>query len=353
MSELVFTLEDFHNPLLVKIYAGFVDFCGTLTVIGFLLLMYMVIKKSSPDMEEYRYYIIHQLCWSLIFNIHLVLWKPVPLWPFYFGYSAGPYSFLPEKYKYFPIIFLGFIAVGMGFSIYLSTMHRYVNVEPNSKFGEAFRRKIYMKFINFIIFCALLAGVCLPMYLHTDEFESAKEAVIKRAKFMEFFFVNYPSMAGYDSAINDNMSTVFMNALLLMLIGLLVSTFLLYANFLRILKKNQPNLGDIIYKMQMMLLKSWSIQISCAVGFLLLPTAISFTLAVFGIRWAAKFSLLAISINCTHAIIDYLSLCLCIQPYRNCLKKKIAFIFCNCGADCKRSAIDTYTSGTGNSMIPS
>ena len=231
-------------------------------------------------------------------------------------------------------------------------MHRYINVEPNSKIGEILK-KIYMKIVYVIVFLGLVAVVCLPMYLHTEEFEPAKEAVIKRADFMQFFFETFPSTAGYDSAINGNMSTVFMNALLLILIGLLCLTFLLYANFLRLLKKNQSNLGDMVYKMQRMLLKSWSIQVGCAVIFLLMPTAIAFALAVLEVRWAAKFSLLAISITCTHAIVDYIFLHMYVQPYKSYVKEKVTCICCNCGADCKVSGIDSFASGTANSVVPS
>ena len=122
----VFTIDDLYHPNLVQIYSIYWDVSLFFTTIFFIFMLYTIMKKSSVEMKGYRIYLIHQLTWSFLFDLHIGGWKPVPLWPFYLGYSVGWYSNIPKEFSLLPFIGMCFFSVGMGFSIYISTVHRYV-----------------------------------------------------------------------------------------------------------------------------------------------------------------------------------------------------------------------------------
>ena len=122
-----FTLEDLDHPLLNRIYCIYWDVILVLTTAFFVLMLYTIIKKSSPEMGGYKWYLVHQLCWSYIFDLYMGLWKPIPLWPFHLGYSAGIFSQLSSNFSFVPFAAVTFFAAGMGFGIFIAVLHRYVH----------------------------------------------------------------------------------------------------------------------------------------------------------------------------------------------------------------------------------
>ena len=94
-SEISF--ENFHNPRLVRFYKIFWETSLVYTTISFLLMLFLVVRKSSHEMGAYKWYLVHQLFWSFIFDLHLSTWKPVTLWPFFLAYSAGWWSNITGK----------------------------------------------------------------------------------------------------------------------------------------------------------------------------------------------------------------------------------------------------------------
>ena len=121
-----FTLEDLDHPLLNEIYCIYWDVILVFTTAFFILMLYTIIKKSSKEMGGYKWYLVHQLCWSYAFDLYMGLWKPIPLWPFHLGYSGGIFSQLPSRFSIVPLLAVTFFAVGMGFGIFVALIHRYV-----------------------------------------------------------------------------------------------------------------------------------------------------------------------------------------------------------------------------------
>uniref|UniRef100_A0A7E4WCI1 TLC domain-containing protein n=1 Tax=Panagrellus redivivus TaxID=6233 RepID=A0A7E4WCI1_PANRE len=86
------TFNDLESPRLVAVYYVFWDVSLVFTTIFFSFMLYMIITKSPREMSDYKWYLVHQLTWSYMFDLCFGLWKPVPLWPFYIGYSAGMFA---------------------------------------------------------------------------------------------------------------------------------------------------------------------------------------------------------------------------------------------------------------------
>lgn len=203
------TLDDLHHPTLVRIYSIYWDISLLISTIFFIFVLYTILKKSSTEMKEYAYYLIHQLTWSFLFNLHLGLWKPVPLWPFYLGYSVGLYSSIPSTLSMLPLIGVTFFSVGMGFSIYISVLHRYVQASPLSEWYKKYSN-LYVRFIHYVvIFLIVECGLCLPLWIFRPDNEKLRDVIISQAKYMEFFFNEYLNIFGFAPEMNGGDSIRF------------------------------------------------------------------------------------------------------------------------------------------------
>ena len=97
-SEVLF--EDLYNPKLIKIYEIFWTLSFSYTSVYFVFIIYVIVKKSSREMGAYKWYLVHQMCWIFLFDLHMYVWKPIPLWPFYLIYSGGFWKNVPSKFCY-------------------------------------------------------------------------------------------------------------------------------------------------------------------------------------------------------------------------------------------------------------
>uniref|UniRef100_A0A7E4UMJ2 Serpentine receptor class gamma n=1 Tax=Panagrellus redivivus TaxID=6233 RepID=A0A7E4UMJ2_PANRE len=140
-------------------------------------MLYMIITKSSKEMSGYKWYLVHQLTWSYVFDVYLCLWKSVPLWPFYTAYSAGVFSEISEKYFPLQMLLLVVTSIGVGFGIYISALHRYMQASPFS-----FLYKIYsilsVRLIAYVfVYVSLMVIVCVPIVRLIPEHSVLKESV--------------------------------------------------------------------------------------------------------------------------------------------------------------------------------
>uniref|UniRef100_A0A7E4W0X1 Transmembrane protein n=1 Tax=Panagrellus redivivus TaxID=6233 RepID=A0A7E4W0X1_PANRE len=160
------TFDDLEHPRLVVIYSIYWDVSLFLTSLFFCFMLYMIITKSSKEMSGYKWYLVHQLTWSYLFDAYLSIWKPVPLWPFYIAYSAGVFSGLTEYASVVQLIGLTVVAIGMGFSIYVSMFHRYVQVSPFSKFHAIYEKLKYRIPTYFYFLIVIIGVICVPLVIH-------------------------------------------------------------------------------------------------------------------------------------------------------------------------------------------
>ena len=127
----------------------------------------------------------------------------------------------------------------MGFSMYLSGIHRYVQVAPLSWFYQTVYSNLWIRFgiyvLSFIVTQCMLAP---PMYLMKVPRKNLQDVVLQSAPQLKLFFENEPSLTGYDRSSNQNM-TLFTYLLLIFLFIVLLSMILLALNYIRVLKKNK------------------------------------------------------------------------------------------------------------------
>uniref|UniRef100_A0A7E4ZXU2 Serpentine Receptor, class H n=1 Tax=Panagrellus redivivus TaxID=6233 RepID=A0A7E4ZXU2_PANRE len=312
-------------------------------------MLYVIVTKSSKEMSDYKWYLIHQLTWAYLFDVYLGLWKPVPLWPFYVGYSVGVFGGSVGT-NFTVILQLSLLvvnAIGMGFSIYISVLHRYMQASPFSTMYKLYskvdlRIKLYIIVFAFLLFVFLYPVIyIMPNQQILRQNLSARFPVIQRLVNQE------PSFFGYDSELNNNQSIIYMLVLTLSLFVVVTTIVILYFNFLRILRKNKPQLSSGTYKMQVMLLRTLFIQIGLAGLLLLLPVTILLFLVFFGVPWVSGVSLVAFTITGTHAIADFFVLSYFIKSYRQYVKELINKVRKRFGAKIEPMPAQLFATSSG------
>ena len=284
----IFSMEDFYHPVLVSVYNVFWEVSITITTVFFIFMIY-VILKNSKDIGEYKYFMINQLVWSYLFDVIIGLWKPIPLWPFYMGYSIGFFKSWRGIWAIVPFYLFLIAAIGMGVAIFMSIVHRYIYIFPHSYIAKRYESVTVKLLFYGFIFIFMESIIMTPVFLSYVDTEVLRKSITSEYPFMEFFFENEPSIFGYNPDLNDQLTVLYMLLILIFLIGIILFCIGMYLNFLRLMKRHRHTVSQITYQMQTTLFKTLFIQIHIAFLFLILPLFLAIIFTAIGIRYFRLF----------------------------------------------------------------
>ena len=97
-----------------------------------LLASFIVLNKSPSQMKLYKYLLLNQLFWSYLFDIHLTIWQPVALFPFFMAYSDGPAQYFSFHSQHPLCVTFIFIISGMLHSMFFNAMYRFLSIYDDS-----------------------------------------------------------------------------------------------------------------------------------------------------------------------------------------------------------------------------
>uniref|UniRef100_A0A7E4WB26 Serpentine Receptor, class T n=1 Tax=Panagrellus redivivus TaxID=6233 RepID=A0A7E4WB26_PANRE len=314
------TFDDLENPLLVAVYSVYWDVSLVLTTTFFCFMLYMMVTKSSREMSDYKWYLIHQLTWSYLFDLYLGLWKPVPLWPFFINYSVGIFSKTTNNNMVTQLLILIVLAVGMGFSVYLSLLHRYMQGSPFSPFYKSYSIVWLRLVIHVIFFVVIQSILCIPLVLSLSPPAELKEELTSKYPALIPIFQLHPSIVGYGASSRQDNFNYFL-VIVFVLIAVTISIQILFLNFSRLLKNNEKLLSPKTFKIQLMLFRLLYIQLIISGLMLLFPITLCLILTLFGVRWISSFALLAIATLGMHTMADFMVLCYFVKSYREYIKR--------------------------------
>ncbi|KAE9549196.1 hypothetical protein FO519_007591 [Halicephalobus sp. NKZ332] len=306
---LVFCIIGFRWTSAFSVYA--IMFTSLHAIVEFTCTMVSI----NNEMGTYKWYLVHQMSWIFVFDLHMSTWKPVPLWPFYLIYNVGFWRNISTGLSFVPVIMLVSICCGMGFSIYISAIHRYVQADPFSWLYRQYSNSCLRFTLYIFAFIATQLVIALPMYLLKIPPEVLQEDTLHTAPQLEYFFTHEPSIFGYRRSSKVKSGT-FMYVLIGVFGALILSIILAMANYVRIMRKNKNSLEHVILKYQKMLLKSLAIQVSFTIVGLILPITLCLVFCIIGFRWTQTFSIYAIMFMSLHAIIEFTCTIVTIKPYR-------------------------------------
>src|SRR3569833_2983841 len=104
-----------------------------ITTLLVMLATYVIVKKSTTAMGQYKYLLLNQLVWNFFFDTILILWQPIPIfnaengqdlsYRFWLVYSngifrhTGPYTFNVT------LMILYIVIIGMTHSLYFNMIY--------------------------------------------------------------------------------------------------------------------------------------------------------------------------------------------------------------------------------------
>ena len=279
----IFTIDDFYHPNLFYFYRIFWEISLIITTIFFVFMLY-VILKNSKEIGEYKYFMIHQLVWSYLFDVLLGTWKPITLWPFYIGFGIGWFRSWRGIWALVPFYAVVATAVGMGVSIFMSFLHRYINVSPISFLARLYQPFTFKLFFYGFLFILMESMIMIPIFVSYVDVETLQKSITSKYPMMTFFFENEPSIFGYDPVLNNQFTVLYMFCVIFFFIGIVLFCILMYFNFIRLMKKNSFIISHITQQMQLTLFRTLYLQISLVLTLLVIPFLLSIFFAAFGIR---------------------------------------------------------------------
>jgi len=121
-----------YHPTLSQLYSSFQYFTFAITTLVMLLAVFIILNKSPPQMKMYKYLLLNQLFWSYLFDIHLTIWQPVLLFPFFMSYSDGPAQYFGFHSQHPLCATLIFIILGMLHSMLFNAIYRVISIYHDS-----------------------------------------------------------------------------------------------------------------------------------------------------------------------------------------------------------------------------
>ena len=137
----------------------------------------------------------------------------------------------------------------MGFAIYISAIHRYVQIAPLSWFYRQYHNIYFRAAIYIFSFIAVQLIIVLPLIVLRISPDVLEKETLASAPQLEYFFIHESSIFGYVRN-NDVEITKFIYVLIGMFGILIISLILLTLNFFRIMKKNNNTFEHRAYKYQ-------------------------------------------------------------------------------------------------------
>ena len=278
-----YSLEDFYHPTLFVIYKVFWETSLLIITVFFLFMLY-VILKNSKEIGTYKYFIVNQLIWTYLFDLVMGMWKPVVLWPVYLGFGVGWFRSWRGIWAFSPLFILGIVGVGMGVSIFMSLFHRYIYIFPSSDFAKRYEYFSFKVFFYGTIFIIIECTILIPISVFYVDPEILRESITSKYPVMGFFFDNEPSIFGYDPALNNQLSVVYMFITVIFFFGIVLLAIVLYFNFMWLMKRKRHTVSITTYKTQITLFKIIYFQLLAVLGLLVVPYLLCVFFTTLGIR---------------------------------------------------------------------
>ncbi|CAD5227665.1 unnamed protein product [Bursaphelenchus xylophilus] len=301
----------------VVLVLTFLLFTGTITV---------MVKTRTHTMKTYRYYLINELFWSLLFDIMGNVICPVTLFPVpcYFGVGI---VFPLDQSAMKTMLFVGtFIMVGRGSSLAFQFAYRFVqSIPPSSWFRLKGKvslgaREIVGLFVLFVGFhCAIIfVGVfCLQgKWSKFPDQERVKKVLIKEDPFFFQIYEKYPNTLCFGNGTRLGEGVYSLIYIIFFIVAsVVVATTVMY----RCIRKSNFSMNT--QRMQLMLFWSLVAQFGVALATLAIPGAFYFIAPFLGVRYLPTLLVYCTFPVLTQTTLDCVMILYFIKPYRTYVKK--------------------------------
>ena len=121
-------ITNYENPLIVTLYSIVLDISFVLSTPLFLLMIYLVLNKSK-GIGNYKFYMLYTFISSYAYDLILMLWKPVPMFPTPVIMSEGILKNSGSVAAHIHLTFYSITVVHFTMGLAQAIVYRYAQVE--------------------------------------------------------------------------------------------------------------------------------------------------------------------------------------------------------------------------------
>src|SRR5690606_19806383 len=98
------------------------------------------------------------------------------------------------------------------------------------------------------IFIIIECITIIPISSFYVDPEVLRKSITSKNPSMDFFFETEPSIFGYDPALNDQLSDLYLICIIVGFVILTLFSIIMYFNFIRLMKRNKHKISLITYQ---------------------------------------------------------------------------------------------------------
>lgn len=304
------TIKDFEHiyiPILITTFA--------ITVIFSMFSILVIWKRSTEEMETYKWCLLNIILSSFSLEALITLWMPVPIFPIYGGYNAGILKYLPIEVNYILFmlcmaIFVNLLLASCNFLLYQVAHLKYTGL-----FNKLFAsKKVYVTvYLSFYVILSVV--IIIPIWL------ARNNDII----WENFMILQYPSLVALSKneqtfGFNSNI-IIFSIILSIFLISYFIVMIFLFLLAKKSLHETKNVVTENVSKLQHSLYYTFLIQTLFSMIIFLTPLIFVVIMSILADDLIFRLGMLTIIIVSFHAPICSLSTILTIGVYRNYIGK--------------------------------
>ncbi|CAD5210763.1 unnamed protein product [Bursaphelenchus xylophilus] len=295
-------------------YKTFEYVCFGVSVVMVFGTMGIMVLSSPKSLSKYRWYLIHEMIWSLIFDWFGTFIGAIPLYPAPCYYGENLTKHLNGDYQkaYF---FGGITAVaGKICSIVFQFEHRFYQTQSTSSAYRIFCTSIQGKgevIVRAGVTLVIVLAATLPFFVMFPDQSKARSELSALDPLMSKIFQEHPNTLCFSSYTNTFEVLIIASGLI---VGVMIFSVVLIILMYISIRRNR--FSSNTYRLQMMLFWSLVAQTTIFLTFMGIPGLIFSVAPLIGIRNLPRYCAYGFLFLLTHTPLDCVMILYFIKPYR-------------------------------------
>ncbi|CAD5214092.1 unnamed protein product [Bursaphelenchus xylophilus] len=312
---------------LIEAYKVFDYFFMSINTVMFCFTAFAILKTPATYLSVYRYFLLHEIVWALLFDIMIFISIPVVHLPHicftYIG-MLGP-ALRAEESSYYALV-LTTLCAGKAYSMFMCCFHRYIlaHQHTDDHWWSGINHLLQYRFpwtpiMHYAIMITATASVWITVFFCSADPVSTTEHLAQSERNIARLVRQNPNMTCISGSANYKI-------ILCIVVVILVSWglgILIIISTLAYSLKTDDNPYQATIRLQWMLFRSLCAQLGATLVFMYFPLLIWFILGYFESPYEMTAGTIAISMLAMHSTVDCAMILAYVRPYRQTIKRFI------------------------------
>ncbi|CAD5210793.1 unnamed protein product [Bursaphelenchus xylophilus] len=265
----------------------------------------VVLKGSTKALSTYKYYILHELVWSYIFDVFATFMGIVALFPIPCYYSISTLQYFDLTWQGLYLLLVVVTLMGRIFGTAYQIAYRFFKALPQESLLQLINFTkhglIFQVVVLAIVFVLITAIITTPVILQIPNQGDQRAYLTNLDSDIAKIFHQHPNTFCFGKG--DNLKSQIEIASYFLFLTPFLIFFVILSTYFYI-RRGRHIVSSATYRLQIMLFQSLVAQ-SIGTGiFLIIPAIFYFTPTIYGVRDGPKISVVALICYLLHAPFD-------------------------------------------------